>query len=117
MGGQVPRLTNERPLTKRGDSWGALRNLAGPPGLEDEPGRGPTYPSPRPLGFVLILPTVMIVTIVQAFATLAEPFTCIFLFQLSSRRREALLPILWMRNLRLRRQGTSRNKFLLQLTF
>ena len=92
----MPRLTNERPLTKRGDSWGASRNLAGPPGLEDEPGRDPTYPSPapRPLGFVLILPTVMIATVVQAFATLAEPFSCVFLFQLSSRRRKALLPIL-----------------------
>jgi hypothetical protein len=33
MEGQVPGLTNEKPLTNRGDSWGASRNLAGPPGL------------------------------------------------------------------------------------
>lgn len=33
MEGQVPGLTNEKPLTNREDSWGASRNLAGPPGL------------------------------------------------------------------------------------
>lgn len=42
----MPRHTNERPLTKRGDSWGASRNLAGSPGPEDEPGRDPSSSSP-----------------------------------------------------------------------
>ena len=74
----MPGLTNERPLTNRGDGWGASRNLAGPPGPEDEPGQDPSLSSPRPLGFVLILPTVRIATIVEAFATLAEPIMCIF---------------------------------------
>lgn len=93
----MPRLTNKRPLTNRGDSWGASRNLAGPPGLEDEPGRDPSSPSPGPLGFVLILLTVLVATAVELLATLAKPFTCTFSFQLNSHRREALLPILQMR--------------------
>lgn len=30
MEGQVPGLTNERPLTNRGDSWGASRKFGWP---------------------------------------------------------------------------------------
>ena len=60
-------------------------------------GTPPPLP-PWPLGFVLILPTVRIATIAEAFATLAQPITCIVShFTSTARRREALLPILQMR--------------------
>lgn len=111
----MPTLTNERPLTNRGErQLGALRNLADSPKLRPwgsqsglrmsySPARsGPPLSFPWPLGFMLVLPTMMIATFVKAPATICQVLTCIFSFQLNSCRREALLPILQMRNLRLR---------------
>jgi hypothetical protein len=82
----VPRLTNERPLMNREDSWGASRNLAGLPGLRPwggvptwlknktglilQPGWDPSFPLPLATWIYVntVLTTVMIATTVQVLS-------------------------------------------------
>lgn len=114
----MPGLTNERPLTNRGDSWGASRNLAGPPGLEDEPGRDPSSPSPTPVTWLCVNTAHGQAGYHCQSAGCTGPALYMhFFISIQQCRREALLPILQMRNLRPRRQGNSHSKFPLQVVF
>lgn len=128
MEGQVPRLTNERPLMNQGGSWGASRNLAGSPGLRPwgsrpgvslQPGQQPSWPSP--------LATWVCIHANDGHDSGCcsgaycvrhgiEPFPRVFSFQLCSPGREALWPHFTGEEPEAgRRHGTSHHMFLLQL--
>lgn len=75
----MPRLTNEEAFNESGRQLG-LRKFGWPSwaGL-DEPGQGPSFSSPLATWPCVNTPTVRIATIVEAFATLAEPIRASFL--------------------------------------